>query len=89
VREQRQGVLVVPQQAVLRTENGYEAFVVEEREGRTLAASRVVRLGPTWASRVVIEEGLMPGDRLIRLGQQLVDPGTRVRIVGVMAEGSN
>jgi hypothetical protein len=30
---------------------------------------------------VVIEEGLVAGDRLIHLGQQMVDPGTRVRVV--------
>ncbi|MEX0691914.1 MAG: efflux RND transporter periplasmic adaptor subunit [Gemmatimonadales bacterium] len=89
VREQRTGVLVVPQQAVLRTESGYQVFVVEEREGRTVAAARAVRLGPAWASQVVIEEGLAPGDRLIRLGQQLVDPNTRVRVVAAAAAGRN
>jgi len=63
--------------------------MVEEREGHTVAAARPVRLGPAWANRVVVEEGLATGDRLISLGQQLVDPGTRVRIVRATATGRN
>lgn len=81
VRHQLTDVIVVPQQAILRTEDGYQALVVEEHDGRPVAAARSVELGPAWDSRVVITAGLAAGDRLIYLGQQMVDPGTRVRIV--------
>ena len=89
VRVQREGVLVVPQQVVLRTEDGYQALVVVERDGHTEAVARMVRLGPAWAGQVVVEEGLNAGDRVISLGQQLVDPGTRVRIVGATTTARN
>lgn len=89
VQLQRENVIVVPQQAVLRTEDGYQALVVVEQDGHPVAAARSVRLGPTWANRVVVEDGLAAGERLIRLGQQLVDPGTRVRIVSAATAGRN
>jgi len=74
-------VVVVPQQVVLRTENGFEVFVVENDGGRPVARRRVITVGPSAANRVVVTDGLTPGDLLITLGQQLVDDGSRVRIV--------
>ena len=75
------GVVVVPQQVVLRTEDGFEVFVVADEEGRPVARRRAVTVGASAANRVVITGGLAPGDVLITLGQQLVDDGSRVRIV--------
>jgi multidrug efflux pump subunit AcrA (membrane-fusion protein) len=74
-------VFVVPQDAIQRTEDGYQVFVAVERDGSLYAEDRQVRLGPMYANRVVVEEGLSEGDRLIVRGQQLVDTGNRVRIV--------
>lgn len=81
VRARLDGVLVVPQQVVTRTERGYQLFVVAERDGALVAEARDVRVGPTYGNRVVIEEGLAAGDRVITLGHRLVDDGSRVRIV--------
>lgn len=81
VREQLEGVIVVPQQVVERTENGYQVFLVEEENEQSVARARPVRLGPSSGNRVVVEEGLAAGDRLITVGQQLVDDGSRVRVV--------
>ena len=75
-------VIVVPQEVVLRTEDGYQVFVVVEREGQTEASARSVRLGPSFENRVVVTEGLDAGDRLVVVGHQLVDPGDRVDVVG-------
>lgn len=80
-RAQLADVVVVPQQVVLRTEDGYEVFVVVEEGGHLTAHSRQVELGPAHGNRVVILNGLAVGDRLITLGQQLVDDGSRVRVV--------
>lgn len=83
-------VVVVPQQVVQRTEDGFEVFVVEEEEGRPVARRRAVTVGPAAGNRVVVTAGLVPGDRLITLGQQLVDDGSRVRIVnGAAADGGD
>jgi multidrug efflux pump subunit AcrA (membrane-fusion protein) len=74
-------VVVVPQQVVLRTEDGFEVFVVADEGGGPVARRRPVTVGPGADNRVVITGGLAPGDVLITLGHQLVDDGSRVRIV--------
>ncbi len=78
-------VIVVPQEVVLRTELGYQVFVAKDRDGTTFAVARPVKLGPGYGDRVVIESGLEIGDRLITVGAQLVDDGSRVSIVSTDA----
>jgi len=86
VRSALKDVVVVSQDVIRRFEDGYLAFVVSEQDGKLTAAARPVRLGPSYANRVVVEDGLSAGDRLITLGAQLVDNGSRVRIVSETAE---
>lgn len=83
-----QDVVVIPQSAIMRTEEGYEVFVVVERGGELVAETRPIRLGPSYANHTVVEDGLKEGDDLIVRGQQLVEPGNRVRIVNSNAAGS-
>jgi membrane fusion protein (multidrug efflux system) len=80
-RERLDDVIVVPQQVVLRSADGYKLFVAEQVENHYEARARTVVLGPTSGNTVVIVEGLAVDDLLITLGQQLVDDGSRVRIV--------
>ena len=80
-RERLDSAVVVPQDVVVRTEDGYQVFVVVEQDGAAVAEARTVALGPSYANRVVIEDGLSVGDRLITLGHRLVDVGSRVRVV--------
>jgi RND family efflux transporter MFP subunit len=83
-----QDVVVIPQSAVGRTEDGYQVFVAEEGSEALLAKARLVRLGPSYENLVVVEEGLNVGDQLIVRGQQLVEAGDRVRVVNeASAEG--
>lgn len=79
--ETLQGVIVVPQDVVLRTENGYEVFVVAEGANGLVAEARAVELGPSFENEVVVASGLSAGDRLIVTGHQMVDAGDRVRDV--------
>ncbi len=74
-------VVVIPQSAIQRTEEGYEVFVVVERDGSLIAEPRPVRLGPSYENSTVVNEGLSVGDRLIVRGHQLVESGDRVRVV--------
>lgn len=74
--------IVVPREVLLRTEMGQQAVVVESRDGEDVAVLRDVVLGTANQNDVVVTAGLQPGDRLVVRGQQLVDPGDRVRIVG-------
>ncbi|MEJ2547235.1 MAG: efflux RND transporter periplasmic adaptor subunit [Gemmatimonadota bacterium] len=80
--ETLEDVIVVPQEVVIRTEEGYQLFVVTEREGVTVAEARTIRLGPSLENRVVVESGLEAGDLMVTRGHQLVDAGDRVAIVG-------
>jgi RND family efflux transporter MFP subunit len=74
--------LVVPQSAILRTEDGYQVLVAVERDGNLVAEARAVRVGPSYADEAVIESGLAAGERVIVRGHQLVEAGNRVRVVG-------
>jgi RND family efflux transporter MFP subunit len=74
-------VVVVPQQVVLRTEDGYQAFVVVEENGQAVARARAVTLGPSYGDRVVVRDGLALGERLVVVGQHQVNDGGPVRIV--------
>ena len=80
-RERLQDVIVVPQQVVLRTEDGYQVYVAATRNGNLVAEARPVVLGPSFGNRTVIESGLEIGDRLITVGERLVDHGSFVNIV--------
>lgn len=74
--------VVIPQNAVVRVEEGFVAFVAEDEEGGLFARVRPLELGPSQRNQVVVRGGLEPGDRLIVVGQQQVADGDRIRIVG-------
>lgn len=76
--------VVVPQEALVRVENGFVVFVVEEIEGRTIAHARRVSLGASQRNQVVVQAGLAAGDRLIVAGQNQVADGDRVKVVGAV-----
>lgn len=81
VRARLSDVTVLPQDLVMRTEEGYQVFVVTERDGVAFAEARPVTLGPSYENQVVIRTGLAPGDRVISAGARLVDHGSRVNVV--------
>lgn len=81
VRRSFEDAVVVPQEALVRVEDGFVVFVVEGEGEELTARSREVTVGPTQRNEAVIEEGLEPGDRLVVVGQQQVASGDRVRIV--------
>ena len=78
VRKVLNDAVVVPQEALVRVEAGFVAFVVEG----AVVVSRSVTTGASQQNGVVIEEGLQPGDQLIVVGQQQVSAGDRVNVVG-------
>ena len=81
-RQEVQEAIVVPQDALIRVEDGYVAFVVADRGGVRVAEVRDVILGPTRRNLVVVEEGLSVGEELIVVGQKSVADGDRVNLVG-------
>ena len=84
VRVERRAIddaLVVPQDAVVRVENGYVVFVVVGTDGETRVEARDVVVRASQANRVVLEGDVAAGERLVVVGQQLVADGDRVRVV--------
>lgn len=81
VREVHEGVVVVPQDALVRVADGYVVFVVEGAGDEQSARVRSVELGPSQNNRVVIRQGLGEGEELIVVGQKQVADGDRVRVV--------
>lgn len=73
--------IVVPQDALVRVENGYVAYVAAQQGGTAVAQVRPVELGPAQRNLVVIQSGLEQGDDLIVVGQKEVENGDRIRIV--------
>lgn len=73
--------VVVPQDAVIRDEDGYVVFVVEGEGEGAVARARRVTLGPSRANEVLVAGGLEAGERLVVVGQKTVADGDRVRVV--------
>jgi membrane fusion protein, multidrug efflux system len=84
----RVDALLVPREAVLRTETGYAVYTVREENGRNIAYATAVITGPGAGNRVVIESGLQRGDLIVVVGQHQVANGDIVEVVGRRGAGS-
>jgi membrane fusion protein (multidrug efflux system) len=82
VRQTIADAVVIPQEALVRVEDGYVVFVVEGDGEDAVVVSKAVELGASQRDEVVIEAGLSAGDRLIVVGQQQVTAGDRINVVG-------
>jgi len=81
-RHHLENVVVVPRQALVRTEDGFCAFVAVMAEGEEAVAEvRNLTLGASANDQVVILSGLSSDDRLVVLGQTQIADGDRLRIV--------
>jgi membrane fusion protein (multidrug efflux system) len=61
-------VVAVPLTAVLHAAYGDSVFVVEEKEGATVARQQFVRLGRTRGDFVAVLDGVRPGQRVVSAG---------------------
>jgi multidrug efflux pump subunit AcrA (membrane-fusion protein) len=79
-----QTVPVVPMTALITAESGtnnYSVFTIQERDGKQFAQLKSVRLGEAIGKSVVINEGLLPGERIIVNRTNQLNDGNQVRIV--------
>lgn len=77
-----EGAIVIPQEALVRVEDGFVAFVATQNgDGEEVAEVRPVTVGASQRNRVVVSDGLEAGDRLIVVGQTLVADGDRVQVL--------
>jgi multidrug efflux system membrane fusion protein len=68
---------VVPQQAVQTGQDGPFVFVVTEKQ---TAEQRPVTTGQRVGDDMVVQSGLMPGERVVTEGQLRLEQGTRVQL---------
>ncbi|MDI6401193.1 efflux RND transporter periplasmic adaptor subunit [Balneolaceae bacterium ANBcel3] len=74
--------VVVPRTALVRDEIGMSLFVIKENdEGVPYAFLRPVKTGLASGSRIVIEEGIEPGEVIVVTGQTNLGDGDRVRVL--------
>jgi RND family efflux transporter MFP subunit len=79
-----QTVPVVPLTALITAESGsnnYSVFTIRQREGKQFAELKSVRVGETVGKSVVIEEGLIPGERIIVNRTNQLSDGSGVRVI--------
>ncbi len=75
-----EGALVVPQNALVRHENGQSLFVVEAGEKGRVARRVEVEVGARSDGKVVVTKGLEPGDEVVVLGQANLSGGDKVEV---------
>jgi membrane fusion protein (multidrug efflux system) len=86
VRQVLQGAIVIPQEAMVRVEDGYTVFVAQGEGNQAVAEARPITLMATQGNEAVVSAGLTSGDRLIVVGQQQVANGDHIRVVSGRAE---
>jgi RND family efflux transporter MFP subunit len=74
----------VPLSAVVRVAPGskdYAVFVVEHADAHEIARRRPVKLGGVVGNRIVVENGLQPGEHVVVSGAQFVVDGAAVHVL--------
>ncbi|MBW2053248.1 MAG: efflux RND transporter periplasmic adaptor subunit [Deltaproteobacteria bacterium] len=71
------GVILIPQSAVLYREKGPEVYVLDSN---LQAQKRNVKLGLTRGDRVQVIEGLTSGEKLVVKGQNYLKPGVKASV---------
>lgn len=80
LRQQFEDVVVVPQTALVRDDEGTSLYVLRDEDGALVAERREVKVGPGQRGRAVIESGLEAGERVVVVGQNTLTSGDRVEI---------
>jgi len=78
----QENVIVVSEEFIYSKDGRYVSYVLaENEEGRPVAREKVVTLGPSYKSNVVVESGLEPGEELITIGSAFLNNGMRINVV--------
>jgi RND family efflux transporter MFP subunit len=76
--------LVLPRKELLRTEGGYQAFILKDGRARLVD----LRVGESYGLNFEIVEGLEKGDMLICDGLERIEEGARVNAVTALASAA-
>jgi len=82
----QEGAVVVPSDAIQVGPEGQQVFVVKEDKRVEV---RPVTLGQSQEGESIITKGLAPGEVVVREGQFLLGPNSRVEIKTASADSSN
>ncbi len=79
---QQENVIVVSEEFIYSKDGRYVSYVIDENEeGKTIAREKVVTLGPSYQSYVIVETGLEPGEELITIGSAFLNNGMRINVI--------
>jgi membrane fusion protein (multidrug efflux system) len=81
VVDRREKALLVPFTAILKLEDVAYAYVVHDQDGQPRAHRVEVETGVDFGDWLEVREGLAETDRVITIGRELVDEGTRIDVV--------
>jgi multidrug efflux system membrane fusion protein len=75
--------LVVPLSAIVRAKggDGYAVYVVEDKEGKSIARLRNVTLGTMIGNQIAVAEGIHPGERVVVSGATIIIDGDQVSLI--------
>lgn len=77
----RKDVIIVSEEFVYSKGEKYVVYLEDtDEEGNLVAREVPVKLGRSYKSDVIIEEGLSDGDKLLTIGSAFLDDGTRITI---------
>lgn len=80
--QNQENVIVVSEEFVYSKDGRYVSYVLGENdEGKAIAQEKVVTLGPSYRSNVIVETGLEPGEELITIGSAFLNNGMRINVV--------
>lgn len=80
----RKSAVVVPAKAVIIEKGGSYIFVVRHND---TVERRLIELGPETGNKMIVERGLLPGERIVVEGYHKLMPGMKVEIVETPADG--
>ena len=80
----RKSAVVVPAEAVIIEKGGSYIFVVRHND---TVERRLIELGPETGNKMIVERGLLPGERIVVEGYHKLMPGMKVEIVETPADG--
>ena len=80
----RKSAVVVPAKAVIIEKGGSYIFVVRHND---TVERRLIELGPKTGNKMIVERGLLPGERIVVEGYHKLMPGMKVEIVETPADG--
>ena len=76
-------VLVVPLSAIVRAKggDGYAVYVVEHKDGKSIARLRNVTLGTMIGNQIAVDQGVQAGEQVVVSGATIITDGDQVSLI--------